>query len=103
MIKYNVTVKIEEKLSEEWLSWMKRKHVPDVMATGLFENCSINELSYPKDEEGRTFSIQYHCINEDNLNEYFDNHAQVLQQEHADRYRNKYVAFRTILREISTF
>ncbi len=103
MIKYNVTVKIETALSEEWLSWMNKKHIPDVMATGLFRHCSLSELFHPKDEEGRTFSIQYDCHNEDDLNNYFENHAKELQQEHADRYRNKYVAFRTILKEISSF
>jgi len=36
MIMYNVTVMVEESLSNDWLDWMNQTHIPDVMATGFF-------------------------------------------------------------------
>ena len=32
MIVYSVTVNIENEVHDDWLSWMKNKHIPDVMA-----------------------------------------------------------------------
>ena len=37
MILYNVTVKILPEVAEEWEKWMKAEHIPEVMATGLFQ------------------------------------------------------------------
>ena len=37
MIIYNVTVSlVDQTIHEEWLNWMKTKHIPDVMNTGCF-------------------------------------------------------------------
>ena len=36
MILYNVTVSIDVKKADEWLHWMRTKHIPDVMATSCF-------------------------------------------------------------------
>lgn len=33
MIVYSVTVNIDSSIHEDWLAWMKSKHIPDVMAT----------------------------------------------------------------------
>ena len=33
---YNVTVSIEKSLADEWLTWMKTIHIPEVLATGYF-------------------------------------------------------------------
>ena len=103
MIKYNVTVKVNDKLAVEWLEWMQSKHIPDVMETGLFLSGSLNELIDPDDLPGRTFAIQYTCESKAHLQEYLDNHAERLQQEHTDRYRGQFVAFRTLLHELERF
>jgi hypothetical protein len=34
MILYNVTVSVDPEIHDEWLAWMKSKHIPDVLATG---------------------------------------------------------------------
>ena len=36
MILYNVTVNIDPEVHEDWLDWMKKTHIPDVLNTGLF-------------------------------------------------------------------
>jgi hypothetical protein len=36
MILYNVTVSIDVKKADEWLHWMRTKHIPGVMATSCF-------------------------------------------------------------------
>jgi hypothetical protein len=96
MIIYNVTVNIENDVREEWLQWMKAKHIPDVMATGYFLENKICKVLVDE-EQGTTYSIQYTCASMDDLKEYQAKHAPRLQKEVTDKYANKFVAFRTLL------
>jgi len=99
MIIYNVTVNIEEDVHQEWLKWMKEVHIPDVLNTGLFNDykmCKV--LTSP--EEGQTYSIQYSCESMDHYNQYQDNFAPRLQEEHARKFKDQFVAFRTLLETV---
>lgn len=35
-IVYNVTTKVELSIAEEWLTWLKDEHIPDLIKTGCF-------------------------------------------------------------------
>ena len=96
MIVYNVTVSIDESVHEEWIKWMVREHIPEVMATGLFlENrfCKI----IGQEEGGKSYSIQYLAETEEKYNTYLENHAQELQAKHIEKFNGKFGAFRTLL------
>lgn len=99
MIIYNVTVKLEKAIHEEWLNWMKTKHIPDVMATGYFLENRLFRILIDEDD-GVSYSIQYSCANMLDLQEYQSKHAPALQKEHIDKFRNKFVAFRTLLEQV---
>jgi len=99
MFIYNVTVNIDDDVHEEWLAWMQADHIPEVMRCGLFESNKI--LKVLAEDEGHTYSIQYTCASQDNLNRYFNEYAPKLQEEHSNRYQDKFVAFRTILEEVA--
>lgn len=96
MIIYNVTVKVENEIRDEWVKWMKNKHIPDVMATGCFKEYRFSKILVD-DEDGVNYSIQYLCDSMEMLESYQENHASDLQKEHTLRYTNKFVAFRTLL------
>lgn len=100
MIIYNVTVKIDNAHHDEWLQWMRTKHIPDVLATGKFIEHKLCKVLVD-DTDGITYSIQYSCKSMEVLNEYWENHAPALQQEHAERYKDKFVAFRTLLEHVN--
>lgn len=96
MIIYNVTVKIDNDCHEEWLHWMRSEHIPEVLATGKFIDHQIARVLVD-DEDGITYAIQYKCASMDELQEYHEQHAPSLQREHAERFKDKFVAFRTLL------
>ena len=50
MLLYNVTVSIDKSIKEDWVSWMKKKHIPDVMNTGCFLEARIARVH--GEEEG---------------------------------------------------
>jgi hypothetical protein len=93
---YNVTVSIDEAVREEWLNWMKKVHVPDVMSTGLFTESRILKV-LTEEDEGNTFSFQYSFIKMEDYNTYKSEFAPKLQRDVADKYAGKFAAFRTLL------
>lgn len=99
MIVYNVTVSIEANIAEDWLKWMKEVHIPDVMGTGKFVEQNIFKLISVEDEQN-TYTIQYSCESIEDYNDYIANYAPKLQEEHNARYKDKFVAFRTLLKRV---
>ncbi|MEM6299455.1 MAG: DUF4286 family protein [Bacteroidota bacterium] len=101
MLIYNVTINIEEAVHQDWLTWMKETHIPDVLKTGCFTDYRLLHLLTPLPEtKGPTYAIQYFCESQALLNKYQSLFAPTLQQEHLQRFPNKFVAFRTILEEV---
>ena len=99
MIVYNVTVKVEHSVHDDWMQWMKETHIPDVMKTGIFEDNKVMKVLVDE-EDGATYSIQYRVESWEKLDDYQKNHAPALQQQHTKRYEGKFVAFRTLLEEM---
>lgn len=97
MLLYNVTVKIHRDSEKEWLDWMKRKHIPDVMNTGQFIGSHICKLLDQPEDEDSTYVIQYQCESREKFEHYLKNFAPALRDEYNARYKDKYVAFRTLM------
>ena len=100
MIIYNVTVKIDNNVHNEWLNWMRTVHIPDVLKTGLFTENKMCKVLVD-DTDGVTYAIQYTCHGMAQLEEYQEKHAPALQAEHTEKYRDKFVAFRTLLEVVA--
>ena len=98
MIIYNVTVNIEEDVHADWIQWMKEVHIPEVMKTGYFLDNRISKvITTQEGETGHTYAIQYTCNSMADLDEYQEKCSDPLQAAHGERYRGKFVAFRTLL------
>ncbi len=100
MILYNVTVNIDDSVHEEWLEWMKNKHITDVLNSGLFIESKIFKVIPDHESEGHTYSIQYFLKSMNDLEKYQKEFAPILQMEHSEKYKDKFVAFRTVLQSV---
>ena len=100
MIIYNVTVKVDWAIHEEWLRWMKEEHIPDVLSTDLFIENAIYRLMDQEELDGVTYAIQYKCQSINDLKLYQSKYAVGLQQKHQEKYKDKFIAFRTVMEQI---
>lgn len=98
MIIYNVTIKIDHSIHNDWLSWMREVHILDVLKTGLFTRYKLCKLLQEDERDGVTYAVQYYCNSMSDYFTYQNDYATKLQADHAQRYEGKYVAFRTLLR-----
>jgi hypothetical protein len=102
MIVYNVTINIDDSVHDNWIEWMKTKHIPDVMATGQFIDYKIlHLLSRQEDEIGKTYAIQYRCKSMIEYEKYQNEFAPKLQSDTQALFGGKFSAFRTLLEEIN--
>ena len=97
MYLYNVTVNVEDDVHDQWIDWMKSKHVPDVMATGCFVANRMLKVLSEIENNGTTYSLQYYFGKMEDYQRYQDKFVKGLQAEHTERFKDKYVAFRTLL------
>ena len=97
MILYNETIKIEGSIHEEWLAWMKTVQVPEIMATGKFSEHRICRLLHDDEDDGVTYAIQYYSPDMETFRSYQQEDAALFQRKHMERYRDRYVAFRTLM------
>ena len=96
MILYNVTVNIDEDVRDEWLTWMKEVHIPDLLATGMFVSCKLARI-LAEEVGGNAYSVQYFAPSMEKVEQYMREFAPRLQAEHDKKFNGKYVAFRTLL------
>jgi hypothetical protein len=103
MIVYNVTINIEDEIEQEWLNWMRLTHIPELINTGCFVSARMTKVLVEEQMGGKTYSIQYSCNTRADLDKYIDNYAPQLQSNFNKRYKDKFVAFRTIMQVIEDF
>ena len=102
MIVYNVTVNIEESIVDDWLYWIKKIHIPEVMKVGVFIKAQLNRVIVEGDT-GETYAISYTCESMKELHHYQVNFAPELRKKHLERYGKKVVAFRTLLEVVKEY
>jgi hypothetical protein len=101
MIIYSVTVSLHRSTEAEWLEYMRSEHIPDVMAAGYFGSHRMLRLLAPEPEdETVTLNIQYTCESMGRLQAYLELAAPALQAAHMERFKDRFVAFRTVLEEL---
>lgn len=97
---YNVTINIEEAIHSEWLDWMNKEHIPDMLATGKFSKALMTKVLVEEEMGGITYSVQYTTDNKETLQKYYDEDAESLRAK-SNRFAGKFVAFRTELEIVS--
>ncbi len=97
MIIYNVTLKVENDIADEWVRWMKEEHIPDLFSTGLFADCQLCRLLEQDEAEGVTFSAQYRMNDLETYDRYISEHAQAMRDKAFARFGGKFIAFRSVM------
>jgi hypothetical protein len=99
MILYNVTVAVEFAIHDEWLTWMTKEHIPEILATGKFVDFKMYRVLL-EEEGGLTYSVQYFAESLSQVQLYLAQDAHELEAKQNERFADRIVAFRTVLEEI---
>jgi hypothetical protein len=100
MLLYNITTKVDNAISDEWLQWQRKIHVPEIMASGLFYEYRVYRLLEQDDSEGKTYITQFLTDSEKNFEEYLLHFAPGLREKAIVKWGDQIVAFRTLLENV---
>ena len=100
MLLYNVTVGIDKDIEQEWIRWIKEKHIPAVMKTGMFADYKLYRILHDEGEGTISFGIQYFAHDIRDVTGYLEKYAPAIMQEHRQKFADKHVVFQTLLEEI---
>lgn len=101
MIIYNVTIKVDAAIQEDWLAWLKEVHIPAIINTGCFTRVNILQLLETDDTEGPTYAIQYHAESKALYNLYIEKFSDVMRQNFFDKWGGQFIAFRSVLKVVN--
>jgi hypothetical protein len=80
---------------------MQQTHIPEVLATGKFEEARLCRVLADEQHGGVTYAIQYLAPSRERLEQYYREDAPRLRQLGIDRFGDKFLAFRTELELVS--
>lgn len=93
---YNVTLNVDDSVHQEWLDWMRKIHIPEVMQTGLFTGYKILKM-ISEEDTGTTYAVQYMLDDIKHFLDYSEKFAPALRQKVLDKFGEKVLAFRTLM------
>jgi hypothetical protein len=97
MIIYNVTIKVHMDIHNEWVQWLKKEHVPDIMQTKCFTDFKILRLLEVDEAEGQTYAIQYFAESKALYNLYIEKFAGEMRNQSFAKWGDKFIAFRSVM------
>ncbi len=100
MLLYNVTIGIDRNVEQQWLEWMKERYIPTVMSTRLFTEAKMFKVLHDDDEPTISYSVQFFAEGINQVSVFLEKYDKALAQELMTNFKDRHVAFRTLLEEV---
>jgi hypothetical protein len=100
MILYNITINVSPEIEQDFITWMKETHIPEMMQTGIFYEFKFLRLMHDSDDGSVNYATQYFTNTIDQMMDYERNHAPAIRAKTQARYQDKAIAFRTLLETV---
>ena len=101
MIYYQINLRVKKDIENEWLEWMKKTHIPEVLKTKYFISHKISKIIKPTSEEDIVvYSVVYKCESFEKYLEYSIKAANSLQKKHTDKFNGKVTAYRKVMEAV---
>ena len=100
MFIYNITFKVDHSIVAEWIHWQKNEHIPEIMATNLFNEFKFLHLLEHDDAEGATYIIQYHAADKRNCETYIKDYAPPFRKTAQKMWGDKIISYRSLFESV---
>jgi hypothetical protein len=101
MLIYNVTIKVNWSIHDEWIAFMKNVHVVDVVNTGCFTEATVLRLLDIDESEGPTYAFQYRAESKGLYNQYIEKFAPEFRQQLFNKWGDNFIAFRSLMQVVN--
>lgn len=100
MLIYNVTVKVDWSIHDEWVQWMLNEHLPEMINTSCFTNAKLLRLLETEEDDGPTYAAQYFAANRSDYDRYIKDHAPATRKKYTKKWGDNVLAFRSLMQVV---
>ncbi len=100
MLIFNTTYKVSNSFTDSWIKWIQSSHIPFMMADKQFSRPQIAKIVGSEDEEGVSYSVQFHISDMQTLMDWHKQNATDFQQRFQKEFGSNVQFFSTVLEVI---
>lgn len=100
MLIYNVTVKVDWSIHNEWVKWMLYEHLPEMVNTGCFTSPKLLRLLETDETDGPTYAAQYFAKEKADYDRYIRDHSAVVRKKYSEKWGDRVIAFRSLMQVV---
>jgi hypothetical protein len=101
MLIFNTTFLVSDRFHGAWLKWSREFLIPFMLESGEFTQPQVAKVLGAEDQEGTSFSVQFHIVDMDALVSWNAEYATMFQAEVSERFGQEVLFFSTILELIN--
>jgi len=97
MFIYNITIKVDPQIHQQWLGWMNKEHIPFILGTGKFTRHQLLRLREVDDSDGPTYALQLFADSKADYNAFKTLHEASANQAQRAAWGSKMLSFSTLM------
>lgn len=97
MLIFNTTYKVSSSITDSWIKWVQLNHIPFMLADNQFSRPQIAKIVGSEDEQGVSYSVQFHIADMPTLMLWHKQNATQFQQNFQKAFGNEVQFFSTVL------
>jgi hypothetical protein len=97
MLIFNTTFLVSDKVHGAWIKWVHEKHIPFMLDSGFFSLPQVAKIIANEEQEGTSFSVQFHVLNMDMLILWNNEYGAVFQESFSQMFGTEALFFTTVL------
>jgi len=97
MLIFNTTYKVATDHYDQWIKWINEHHLPFMLETGKFSQPQIAKVVGSDDDEGTSYSVQFHIENMETLMEWHRHNSSTFRDKCYEEFGSQVIFFTTVL------
>ena len=97
MLIFNTTYLVSDSAIADWLKWIPEHLIPFMLKFKPFSNPQVAKILSNQEQEGTSFSVQFHIRDMETLSIWNEKYGLVFQENCAQRFGNEVIFFTTVL------
>lgn len=98
---YNVTIKLDWSIHNEWLTWMKEEQLPAMLLTKYFYKHQMVRLLEVDEDEGPTYAIQYYANTMEDYQQFLHYAAPAFSEQAINKWGDRFILFGTLMEVVN--
>lgn len=100
MLLYNITIKVDWRVHDLWLTWMFAKYIPFAINTQCFTKSQLVKLLEINDDEGPTYALQLYAESKASYNRYVEIYLPQIDQFTSEKWGSDVLSFSTLMQVV---